>query len=214
MNYLFGIIKNLFNPRISLFALVSGDSTVDPRAAIHRWAKVKRQSKVGAYSFVSAGTVLDNTTVGRFCSISDHCCIGLPVHDPQLLSMSPIFTIKNNATKTTWVSEDLDDYESPPVTIGNDVWIGTHAIIMGGVTIGNGAVIAAGSVVTKVVPPFAIVGGVPAKLIKYRFSEETISLIERSAWWSLPEARLREKLEMFRCSSENDIVQSLNSKIL
>ena len=215
--YIIGFFKNLFNPRISLLALVSHDCTIDKQATIHRWAKVKRGSKVGAYSFVSAGTVVDNTSIGRFCCISDHCCIGLPVHDPHLLSMSPVFTVKNNAANTSWVEQDLQDYESPAVTIGHDVWVGTHAIIMGGITIGDGAVVAAGAVVTKDVPPFAIVGGVPAKVIRYRFSPETISLIQQTAWWNLPPSLLKENKEIFQSSSEAEItqmLQNLNSKIL
>ena len=211
--YIIGFFKNLFNPRISLLALVSRDCTIDKQATIHRWAKVKRGSKVGAYSFVSAGTVVDNTSIGRFCCISDHCCIGLPVHDPHLLSMSPVFTVRNNAAKTSWVEQDFQDYESPPVTIGHDVWVGTHAIIMGGLTIGDGAVVAAGAVVTNDVPPYAIVGGVPARLIKYRFSPETVSLIRQKAWWDQPESFLKENRDMFQSSSEDDIREKLRSRL-
>ncbi len=211
--YIIGFFKNLFNPRISLLALVSRDCTIDKQATIHRWAKVKRGSKVGAYSFVSAGTVVDNTSIGRFCCISDHCCIGLPVHDPHLLSMSPVFTVKNNAAKTSWVEHDLRDFESPPVTIGHDVWVGTHAIIMGGLTIGDGAFVAAGAVVTNDVPPYAIVGGVPARLIKYRFTPETISLIRQTAWWDQPESFLKENRDMFQSSSEDDIREKLRSRL-
>ena len=211
--YIIGFFKNLFNPRISLLALVSRDCTIDKQATIHRWAKVKRGSKVGAYSFVSAGTVVDNTSIGRFCCISDHCCIGLPVHDPHLLSMSPVFTVKNNAAKTSWLEQDFQDYESPPVTIGHDVWVGTHAISMGGLTIGDGPVVAAGAVVTNDVPPYAIVGGVPARLIKYRFTPETVSLIRQMAWWDQPESFLKENRDMFQSSSEDDIREKLRSRL-
>jgi hypothetical protein len=70
-----------------------------------------------------------------------------------------------------------------PVTLGHDVWIGENALIKGGVTIGTGAIVAAGAVVTKDVPPYAIVGGVPAKLIRWRFKEETIARLLKSEWW-------------------------------
>lgn len=213
LSFVTGMVKHLFNPRISLLALVSEDSIVDKHAAIQRLAKVKRGSRVGAYSFISPGTVLDNTSVGRFCSIADHAIIGLPVHDPRLLSTSPVFTVRANPVKVSWADKDLRDYESPPVTIGHDVWVGTHAIIMGGITIGDGAVVAAGAVVTKDVPPYAIVGGVPARLIRYRFSPETISLIQQTAWWNQPESFLRSNRDVFQSSSEDDIRAKLMSRL-
>jgi len=80
--------------------------------------------------------------------------------------------------------QEYRDPEFKKVTIGNDVWIGTRALIMDGVTVGDGAVIGAGAVVTKDVPPYAIVGGVPAKIIKYRFSEKKISQMLELQWWN------------------------------
>lgn len=77
------------------------------------------------------------------------------------------------------------------VTIGNDVWIGTEAMILSGVTIGNGAVIAARSVVSRDVPPYAIVAGSPAKIVRYRFDEETIARFQALKWWDWTEERIR-----------------------
>lgn len=71
-----------------------------------------------------------------------------------------------------------------PVKIGNDCWIGSYAIIMGGVTIGDGAVVASGAIVTKDVPPFAIVGGIPAKVIRYRYAQDTINSLMQIKWWN------------------------------
>jgi carbonic anhydrase/acetyltransferase-like protein (isoleucine patch superfamily) len=81
--------------------------------------------------------------------------------------------------------------------IGNDVWIGENSIVMDGVTIGNGAIVAAGSVVVKDVAPFSIVGGVPARLIRLRFVPEKIRFIEDSQWWNRDESWLRENLHLF-----------------
>ncbi len=80
------------------------------------------------------------------------------------------------------------------VVIGNDVWIGTNAIILSGVNIGDGAIVAAGSVVTKNVPAYAIVGGVPAEVIKYRISPEIIDNLLKLRWWDLPWNELRERI--------------------
>ena len=84
------------------------------------------------------------------------------------------------------------------VIIGNDVWIGSHALILGGVKIGDGAVIGAGAVVTKDVPPYAVVGGVPARIIKYRFSQEIIDKLLEIKWWNLPENILKENIKLFQ----------------
>ena len=200
-----GFLKNLFNPRVSILSFVGSDCVIDKKATIHRWAKIKRGTIIGAYTYVSNDTILDNATVGNFCSIADHCRIGLPSHNPRLLSTSPIFTIKNNAAKMSWVTEDIDDFESKRTIIGNDVWIASHVLIMGGLTIGNGAVVAAGAVVTKDVPPYAIVGGVPAQIIRYRFPPEMIRLLEKSKWWDMPENTIRAHLDIFQTEELSDI---------
>jgi serine acetyltransferase len=78
------------------------------------------------------------------------------------------------------------------VTIGNDVFIGANVTILGGIEIGDGAIIAAGAVVSKNIPEYAIVGGVPARIIKYRFSDEIIKKLKTIQWWDFPESKLQE----------------------
>ena len=88
-------------------------------------------------------------------------------------------------------------------------------MVMGGVIIGNGAVVAAGAVVTKDVPPYAVVGGVPAKVIKYRFSPEVIEALEKLQWWSLPESVLRENIDVFQIDDISiDKLKTLSNQIL
>ena len=202
INFIKGIVKNILNPRISIFAFVSADNNIARSATIHRWTKIKR-SHIDEYSYVANNTDIDNAHIGKFCSISDYCRIGLPSHNPYLLSTSPIFTIAHNAVKESWIDKNCYDFESKPVTIGNDVWIGSHVLVMGGLKIGDGAVLAAGSVVTKDVPPYAIVGGVPARIIKYRFSKETIKKLLESLWWNLPTDYLKDNIEIFQCEDFN-----------
>ncbi|MEM7187503.1 MAG: CatB-related O-acetyltransferase [Bacteroidota bacterium] len=84
------------------------------------------------------------------------------------------------------------------ITIGHNVWIGDRVIILPGVTIGNGAIIAAGATVTKDVPAYGIVGGVPAKFIKYRFSEEEIARQEQLQWWDWPLSKMKENLHLLQ----------------
>jgi virginiamycin A acetyltransferase len=90
-----------------------------------------------------------------------------------------------------------DTYSKGSVCIGNDVWVGANATILSGVTIGDGAVVAAGSVVVKSVPPYAIVGGVPATIIKYRFTPETIARLIHVAWWEWPQELLKKNKNLF-----------------
>ena len=102
-------------------------------------------------------------------------------------------------------------FDSVPakVTINNDVWIGMKSTIMGGVTVGNGAIIAAHSVVTKDVPPYAVVGGVPAKIIKYRFTEDIIEALQKSEWWKQPDDFLRKNITTFQQELNTENVNSI-----
>lgn len=192
-----GIIKCLFNPRISFFSFISIDNKIDKTSYIYRGVKAKG-SVIGGYSYISNNTELENVTIGRFCSIADHCRLGLASHKLSGLSMSPIFSLKHNALKYFWIDNDVEVKKLEKVIIGNDVWIGSHALIKGNIKIGDGAVIGAGAVVTKDVPPYAVVGGVPARIIKYRFSQEIIDKLLEIKWWNLPENILKENIELFQ----------------
>ncbi len=196
-HFIIGFFKNLFHSRISCFAFVSSDNEIDSKSAIYRGVKIKG-SKIGAYSYISANTDIENAEIGKFCSVSDHCRIGMGGHNTNQISTSPIFTEAHNATKFQWTNKNINAAPVKKAVIGNDVLIGSHAMVLGGVCIGNGAVVAAGAVVTKDVPPFAVVGGVPAKVIKYRFSQDIIDKLQAMQWWDWQEERLKCNLELFQ----------------
>lgn len=126
--------------------------------------------EIGEHSYIGEFChIAQHTRIGRYCSIANLCTIGAQPHAMDKFSTYP-----------------FDQPAPAPTTIGNDVWIGANSVILGGVTVGDGAVIGAGSVVTKNVPPYAIVYGNPARMARYRFDNGTINKLLFSKWWLLP----------------------------
>lgn len=156
-------------------------------------------SFIGDFSYVNRNTSIMNTSIGKFCSIGPNVQIILGKHPSAFVSTHPAFYANNKPFKTFSDQTYIKEYDS--VTIGNDVWIAEGVIIPSGVTIGNGAIITARSVVTKDVEPYSIVGGVPARHIKFRFEESMVKIINDSEWWNWNVDDLKLNFKLFHDTS-------------
>lgn len=152
---------------------------------------------LGDFSYVSYRSRLSKVKIGKFTCIGPEVFIGLGMHPSRnFISVHPYFYTNENTQSLTGKGA-LSFNEFSEVSIGNDVWVGARAVILDGVTIGDGAIVAAGAVVAKDVPPYAVVGGVPAKLIRYRFSTKEIETLEKLAWWDKDPAWLKNNANSF-----------------
>lgn len=170
----------------------------EPPCVLGGACNFKTAIRVGAWSNIAGekgrGEIRE-VTIGRYCSIADNVNINPTQHPVDWLGITARQYNQGYLGFDRFGGKDVQVKEwqsSERVEIGNDVWIGTNAVIMGGVKIGDGAIVAAGAVVTKDVPPYAIVGGVPAKVIKYRFDEATIQELLALQWWNYDIADLGE----------------------
>ena len=162
-------------------------------------------AEIGRYTYVSDHTLISSAKIGAFCSISSYCQIGGAAHPLDFASTSPIFLEGHNAWDKHLASVPFDPYKT--TVIGNDVWIGTHALIRSGVTVGDGAVIGMGAVVTKDVGPYEIWGGNPARLIRKRFDDDTVEKLLALRWWELDDETLSE------CAGEMSDVNAFIKKV-
>ena len=160
------------------------------------------RGRLGYGSYIGSNCEVDGA-IGRFCSIAGNIHTVIGSHPTRtFVSTHPAFFSTKKQAGFTYVQEQLFEesvFAAPKhqVIIGNDVWIGYGATLLSGITVGDGAIVAAGAVVTKDVPPYAIVGGVPAKVIRYRFEKETVDRLLSVRWWDWPLETIRERSKDF-----------------
>lgn len=164
------------------------NSVIDPSSKVEAGSRVLG-STMHRHSFCGYNCTLINVDLGSFCSLANNVSIGGAKHPLTYLSTSPVFLSHKDSVRAKFASHDY--LPIIRTVIGNDVWIGESCIIKAGVTIGHGAVIGMGAVVTKDVPPYAIVAGNPAKLIRMRFEADVVNALLKWQWWNLSEDELR-----------------------
>lgn len=171
--------------------IVDTVSTFDTHVKLYKHASVTN-SNIGKCTYLANHASVNLADVGAFCSIGPQTIVGgLGAHPTSWISTHPSFYSLGQQCGITFSKSNIF-YENKRTQIGNDVWIGARAIVLDGVYVGDGAIVAAGAVVTKDVPAYAIVGGVPARVIRYRFQSDVIDALLDWQWWNLSIDKLGE----------------------
>ena len=189
-------VKMPLNVQIGLHSSFEGNNRIRAHSAF--------SGEMGRCTYL-ANDVMLSGKIGRYTSIGPEVRMTYDTHPYQFVSTSPVFHDASKrqvgisyCDKSVFDTSIYADRKNcHRIVIGNDVWIGYRATLMSGITVGDGAVIAAGALVNKDVPPYAVVGGVPAKIIRYRFDQEKIEFLLKRKWWDDDEAFLREQAHLF-----------------
>jgi len=191
--------RDIYNKRRFKSAIIDKKCCINAASVIEENCHILENtlilnSSINRFSYIGRNSIVQNARIGAFCSIANDVFIGLGSHPIAHFSTSPVFYRVSNTFGMRIVDKDVDFSEYHGIEIGNDVWIGARAVILDGARIGDGAVIAANAVVTKDVPPYTIVGGVPASPIRNRFSQEKIDRLLALQWWLWPMDEIKDRI--------------------
>jgi acetyltransferase-like isoleucine patch superfamily enzyme len=181
---------------------IARSASLGAYVTIYPGVEIGPRTEIGEHSYVNRYTSIGFARIGKFCSLGYHCSIGMHDHPVDMLSTSPRLYNNGDVFRT---SSGWCELHTPTI-IGHDVWIASHVVVLQGVTIGHGAVIAAGSVVTKDVPAYSIVAGVPAKPIRQRFDRDTVRALLDWQWWDLPLPELRKQVSLFHSRRLREVI--------
>jgi len=180
---------------------VIGDFSRITASSLGNFVRIDRNnlvyhSKIGKYTYTGPFDMIFNVEIGNFCSISYGVTIGPPEHDYRKISTHPFLYDRSYDIFSDNDLLSINKFQKK-VEIGSDVWIGCNATILRGCKIGHGAVVGANSLVNKDVPPYAIVAGSPAKILKFRFPSNKIEELLAMSWWDWDIERIREEKDLF-----------------
>lgn len=186
-----------------------GNDSIIVKSKLSKTCEIGRRniisnSQIGTGTSTQSNTTIRFAKVGKYCAIAWNVTIGAPNHDFKRLAMAELDRIFSGEDH-----EHLSSFDTLDCNIGNDVWIAAGAHVLRGVKVSDGAVIAANAVVTKDVPPYAIVAGVPAKIVKYRFSDEQIKSLLDIKWWDFTGEKLLEARHLFNGDLDDETIEQL-----
>jgi acetyltransferase-like isoleucine patch superfamily enzyme len=197
IHFFWKIFLKITHPSCTIKAAEIGRNTkLQEHVTLEQGSYVYTKS-VGKYTFINKYCLIDKSveSIGSFCSIAYGCKIGLANHPVDWVSTHPFAYDK----KYGFVEKNKFSIMStaPKCKIGNDVWIGANAIILAGVTVGDGAIIGANAFINKDVEAYSIVTGTPAKHQKYRFDNDTVDQLKKIEWWKWSDKKIKENIELF-----------------
>ena len=193
---------------------ILGDFSRITHSELKGFNKIDRNSLIyysqfGLCSYIGINSVVMHSEVGKYCSLSWGVTIGPANHDYEYISSHDFLYNDFYGIKSPLEPAVYNRF-SQKTKIGNDVWIGTHSTILNGISVGDGAVIGANSIVTKDVPPYAIVVGNPGRVVGYRFDDEIIEKLIALKWWDFSMDLIKSNFHLFKSKDIEELIEKLN----